>query len=155
MKKLAYVCLCLPFFGAAQSNDSLFQEGKILFRNADTIQTNMSLKREQLTQALHIFESALVASPQKSEAHYFCGYVIDRLNNVQEADSIVPDFILPATYAGTQASSVHFEWILKNEKAYSGEKFILNPAGKVTSIWGTLGLHYWLQGKPATIPRIG
>lgn len=147
MKKLAYVCLCLPFFGAAQSNDSLLQEGKILFRNADTMQFNISLKKKKLTEALHIFQKALVESPQKSEAHYFCGYGIDRLYILNGKDSATRDFIMPATYAGTEASSLHFEWILKNEKTYSGEKFILNPAGKVTSIWGALGLHYWLQGK--------
>jgi hypothetical protein len=102
MKKLAYVCLCLPFFGAAQSNDSSLQEGKILFRNTDTIQTNISLKKEQLTKALHIFEKALVESPQKSEAHYFCGYGIDRLYILNEQDSATSDFIMPATYAGTE-----------------------------------------------------
>lgn len=66
------------------------------------MQFNISLKKKKLTKALHIFEKVLVESLQKSEAHYFCGYGIDRLYILNEQDSATSDFIMPATYAGTE-----------------------------------------------------
>ena len=89
-------------------------------------------------------------TPQCSEAHYYYGYTLDRLYSISPNPNI-RDMITNPNRQDMEKISSEFEWILKNEGAYKGAKYMLNPVGKLTSIWGSLALKYLKNGTKDSI----
>jgi hypothetical protein len=146
MKKYLWFCLWLPFFLQAQSSIELLEQGKQLFKETDR---NLSLPKETLLKfkkVASLFEKVLASEPNNTEAHYFYGYVLDRIHSLSLNEK-EQDLIHQSTFMLADISSGEFEWILQHEGTYKGEKHLLNPAGKLTSIWGSLALNYLQNGK--------
>jgi tetratricopeptide (TPR) repeat protein len=146
MKKHLWLCLYLPFALQAQTSAELLEEGKSLFKNSDRHWENPKEAIEKFKTAQSLFEKVLAIEPNNAEAHYYNGYAIDRINSVSMNEKET-DLIHSYSYIFADIASREFEWVLTHDSTYRGEKHILNPAGKLTSIWGSLALNYLKIGK--------
>jgi len=88
------------------------------------------------SKAFRILTTQVRQNPKNAELRYFLGYTIDRLN----ADDGKAMFQLKKEM--TIKASEQFEEVNRLEPIYKGEFFILDPYGKITSIWGSLAEAY-------------
>lgn len=88
------------------------------------------------TKAYRILTNQVTLNPENAELRYFLGYAIDRLN----ADDGKQMFQVKKEM--TIKASEQFEAVNKLEPIYKGEKFLLDPYSKITSIWGSLAEAY-------------
>ncbi len=93
------------------------------------------------TKAYELLDQAVQLQPNNTEARYFLGYVIDRLNMDDGNKMHV------VSKEQTIKASEQFEIINKLEPKYSGEIVVLDPYAKLTAIWGSLALSYFHKNK--------
>lgn len=86
--------------------------------------------------ALRILTNQVKLKPKDAELRYFLGYTIDRLNadNGKGMSLLKKEMSIKA--------SEQFEEVNKLEQIYKGEKILLDPYAKITSIWGSLAESY-------------
>jgi hypothetical protein len=94
------------------------------------------------TNAYRILMNQVKLNPTNAELRYFLGYAIDRLN----ADDGKQMFQLKKNLS--QAASEQFEEVNRLTPIYKGEILLLDPYGKLTSIWGSLAEAYLNKNLP-------
>lgn len=134
MKKAVLISTLLFLFCNAysQSGDfqSLIDSGKAEFKNQAASQMS------DYSYALKLLLQSVKANPNNAESRYFLGYAIDRIN---AGDGSTMDGVQREL---TEKVSEQFEACIALEKQYSGEKLLLDPYSKITSIWGSLAQAY-------------
>jgi hypothetical protein len=149
MKKGMIVILSL-FFLIISSNyssstekfDSLMALGKNFYKEYDTLQSDYIFKVIKLKKAKQYFKEALEIKPNDSEANYFMGYSYDS----EIFGSSPGDSIPLITFEKAKEISEYFVKSIKASKRYEGEKLILSPYSKITSLYGCSALAFLSKG---------
>lgn len=119
----------------SQNLQALLDSGKQEYKN------QLPLPEPDYTRAYDILVQAVKMQPSNTEARYFLGYAIDKLNARygSEMNKTRLDLSIQA--------SEQFEYINKVEPIYKGEMSPLDPYSKISSIWGSLAFNYLNAGK--------
>lgn len=89
--------------------------------------------------AYRILKSQVKLNPGNAELHYFLGYAADRMNSDEGSTMYQMKIKL------TLEASEHFETVNKLEPIYKGEKIVLDPYAKLSSVWGSLAQAYLIR----------
>lgn len=116
------------------SFDSLMTKGKAEFKK--------EFEEQDFSAAVEFFERALELRPANAEAHYFLGYAYDRLNS-KDGKTMTESRV-----SLSKKASEEFEKAIMLSPKYEGEKLILDPYSKISSIWGALAMGCWANNKP-------
>lgn len=81
--------------------------------------------------AYRILSNQVKQDPKNAEFRYFLGYTIDRMN-AEDGKSMYKLSLEMSILASEQ-----FEEVNRLEPNYRGEKYLLDPYAKITSIWGS------------------
>jgi hypothetical protein len=92
------------------------------------------------SKAFRILSDQVRLDPKNAEYRYYLGYAMDRLN------SNYGDGIFQLNRGMTIKASEQFEEVIRLERVYLGELFILDPYSKLGSIWGSLAGAYMNRG---------
>lgn len=88
------------------------------------------------TEAYRILQEEVQQHPDKASLHYYLGYTIDRMNSEDGKTLYLSDKMKCIL------SSEQFEKVNQLEPVYKGPFKILDPYSKISSIWGSLAMHY-------------
>jgi tetratricopeptide (TPR) repeat protein len=112
-----------------QDFQSLLEKGKKVFKD------------QNYAVALQYLKEAEQLQPNNQEVHYYLGYTYERLSAKDGSEMLNTNFRL------TIKSSEHFERAIEISPKYQGELLILDPYSKVTGVWGSLAIAYFVRGK--------
>ena len=129
-------CTLTALFSFSQSTfQSFLDSGKKEYRyQYDQYESNYS-------KAYSLFQEAVKLQPTNTEARYFFGYAIDKVNAQTGAE------LNQSKLALTLLASEQFEYIIQQEPNYKGEILVLDPYAKLSAIWGSLALSYLNQNQ--------
>jgi hypothetical protein len=140
MPKITLIGLFMMLFqlGFSQENNfkSLLDSGKVAFKKENAEQA------PDFTKALGLLTRAVSQNPTNTEARYFLGYTIDRINSPDGSSMHL------IKSQGTIKASEQFERINSLEEIYTGERWLLDPYTKITTIWGSLAQAYLVRDLP-------
>lgn len=115
---------------------ALLDSGKREFKR------QMSLYEQDFSTAHKVLAQAVQLQPNNTEARYFYGHAIDRMNM---ADGSAMHLVSRDL---SQKASAQFEAIIKMQPKYTGEIIYLDPYSKLTAIWGSISLAYLYRNQP-------
>lgn len=98
------------------------------------------MKSKEYSKALKVLRKAEQLNIENPELYYFLGYAFDKSSYENEYS------ILKVEYKLTDEISQYFEKVIALEYPYKGEKYILSPSEKVTSVWACLALNELIKG---------
>jgi len=122
-------------FSQNQNFEALLDSGKAEYKR------EISKQEPNFKNAYGYLQKAVQLNPKSTEARYFFGYTIDKMNSASGESLIYSSEDL------SKKASEQFEYVIKEEPQYKGEILALDPYSKISTIWGALGLAYLNQRK--------
>ena len=131
---LLFVCLFPAISCLGQSEfDNLLALGKEEF--------SKDFQDQDFAKAVENLEKAVALNPDSQEAHYFLGYAYDRLNSKDGAS------LIDAKLDLTNKAIAAFQRVIEINPKYEGEKIVLDPYSKFTSLTGSIAWSYIAKGQ--------
>lgn len=97
-------------------------------------------KQNNFDQAIKYLEEASKIDSKNQEVFYFLGCAYDQISNLRTSYWADSDIELLKKAAG------HFKKVISINPVYTGERIILDPYSKLTSVWGTIAVYYLING---------
>lgn len=132
-KQLLTNCLLFIALTGCTQNPR-FQE--LLTKGKEEYKLQIAKDTPSFTKATHFFKEAVQLEPTNAEARYFYAYSLDKLNGSHAG------FMDNTKLELTIQASEQMEKVIEFQPIYKGEKLLLDPYSKLTSIWGSLAFSY-------------
>src|SRR5688500_3740027 len=110
-----FIFLCLAANAQKNNFRTLLDSGKAVYKRV------IQDEQPDFSRAFDYLQKAVQLNPSSTEARYFLGYTIDKMNSPSGAS------MDQSSVRMADDASRHFEFILKNEARYSGELLVLDP----------------------------
>ena len=105
-------------------------------------------KNPNYKEAIKYYKKAMAIDSTQADLHYFLAHAYDRLNAKDG------NFIPTMQDELVQRASDALNRCLAINPIYMGEKLVLDPYSKLSSVWGSLGLKYLALGKLDTVKAV-